>query len=137
MALKSILCCYIIIFAGGNAEDVTTLPGHLKPFGSHGKILSVESINYFPDARTFFTNFVYGSKPLLIHGGAKISPAYSIWTDEYLGNIEKGKQEIVVVEQAKKENRTLSPEEIPFTEFVQRYRNEDIYLVNDLPEFLR
>ena len=135
MAFKSTLCC-LIIFACGNAEDLTTHPGHLKPIGSHGKILNVESINYFPDPSVFFTNFVDGSKPLLIYGGAKISPAYSLWTDEYLGNIEKGKEETVIVEQAKKENRSLSPEEIPFTEFVQRYRNEDIYLVNDLPVFL-
>ena len=136
MAFKSILSC-MIIFACGNAEDFATHPGHLKPIGSHGNILNVESIDFFPDPSVFFTNFVHGSKPLLIRGGAKISPAYSLWTDEYLGNIEKGKEEIVIVEQAKKENRTLSPEEIPFTEFVQRYRNEDIYLVNDLPEFLR
>ena len=138
MAFKYILSyCIICYFGCGNSEDMTTYPGHLKPIGSHGKILDVESVDYFPDPSVFFTNFVYNSKPLVIRGGAKISPAYSLWTDEYLLNFENGKKEIVVVEQAKKENRTLSPEEIPFTEFVQRYRNEDIYLVNDLPEFLR
>lgn len=121
----------------GNSEDLTRHPGHLKPFASHGKILNVESLDYFPDPRVFFPNYVHGSKPLHIRGGAKISPAYSLWSDEYFLKFEEGNDVTVVVEQAKKENRTLPAEEIPFTEFVKRYRKEDIYLVNDLPDFLR
>ena len=140
MVLKyslSVFCLILGWLAYGNSDELTTHPGHLKPIGFHGKILNVESVNYFPNPVTFFPNYVHGSTPLVIRGGAKISPAYTLWTDEYLGSFEEGRKEIVVVEQAKKENRTLSPEEISFTEFVQRYKNEDVYLVNDLPEFLR
>lgn len=139
MAFKYIWCYRIFLwcYVCGNSEDVTKHPGHLKPFASHGKILNVESLNYFPDPRVFFPNYVHGSKPLHIRGGAKISPAYSLWSDEYFLTFKEGKEVTVIVEQAKKENRTLPAEEIPFTEFVKRYRNEDIYLVNDLPDFLR
>ena len=139
MAFKHIwfYCIFLWCYVCGNSEDVTRHPGHLKPFASHGKILNVESLDYFPDPIVFFPNYVHGSKPLHVRGGAKISPAYSLWSDEYFLTFEEGKKVTVIVEQAKKENRTLPAEEIPFTEFVKRYRNEDIYLVNDLPDFLR
>lgn len=138
MASKYMSMIYLIVlFYCSNSEDFTAHPGHLKPIGSHGKILDVESKSYFPGPSFFFQNHVFASKPLIIRGGAKISPAFSLWTDEYFLNFEEGKKVIVVVEQAKKENRTLSPEEIPFNDFVRRYSKEDIYLVNDVPQFLR
>ena len=121
---------------GDISEDLSSHPGHLKPFGSQGQTLEVESMDYFPAPSIFFREFVNASKPLLIRGGAKISPAFTRWTDEYFLNIPEGNEYEVVVEQAKKENRTLSPEDLPFNEFVKRYTKEDIYMVNSLPDFV-
>lgn len=138
--MKSQFVLYILVIFRhfeGNLSDLSTHPGHLKPLGSNCTIVNVDSVEYFPNPRDFYSKYVEGSRPLVIRGGAKLSPAFKLWTDEYLASIEEGKKEIVVVEQAKKENRTLTPEEIPFTDFVKRYKDEDIYLVNDLPHFLR
>jgi len=41
------------------------------------------------------------------------------------------------VEQRKKEKRTLPAREISFSEFVKIYKEQDIYMVNSVPPFIR
>lgn len=141
MVLRGLFYINLLLVAlycvvGDTIEDLASHPGHLQPIGSHGQIVAVESLNHFPSPSVFFWEYVNASKPLLIRGGAKISPAFTRWTDEYFLSLPEGKDYDVVVEQAKKENRSLSPEEIPFAEFMKRYSEDDIYLVHSLPDFI-
>ena len=117
-------------------DDLTSHPGHLKPFGLQGRTFQVASVEYFPPPSEFFNNYVNGSKPLLIRGGGKMSPAYERWTDEYFLNLPGSNHHKVVVEQAKKENRSVPPEDVSFNDFVKRYTKEDIYMVHSVPDFI-
>ena len=87
-----------------------------------------------------------------MRGAAKLSPAFSLWTDDYLltaagggppslwglGGGEGGEEEHrVSVELAKKENRTGPSKELGFREFLGVYRDEEIYMVDSVPPFLR
>lgn len=66
-----------------------------------------------------------------------MSPAFTRWaTDEYFLHMPEGDEFEVVVEQAKKENRSLAAEDVPFNAFVKRYIEEDIYMVNSVPDFI-
>ena len=134
LLLLPLACC--VGQNGVNVEELTSHPGHLKPLGSQGRNIDVESLNYFPEPSLFFREYVIGSKPLLIRGGAKISPAFTRWTDGYFLQFPEGNEFQVTVEQAKKENRSLTPEELSFNAFVKRYAEDDIYMVNAVPDFI-
>jgi len=60
-----------------------------------------------------------------------------VWNDEYFLSFKEAEDEIVQVEPNKKEIREAEGYEIPFKEFVQRYRNDKIYMVNKVPTFLQ
>lgn len=60
-----------------------------------------------------------------------------MWNDEYFLSFKEAEDEIVQVEPNKKEIREAEGYEIPFKEFVQRYRNDKIYMVNKVPTFLQ
>ena len=139
LLLLPLACCCVGQDLGQdsvNTEELTSHPGHLKPFGSQGRNIDVESLDYFPEPSLFFQEYVIGSKPLLVRGGAKISPAFTRWTDAYFLQFPEGNEFQVTVEQAKKENRSLTPEELSFNAFVKRYAEEDIYMVNGVPDFI-
>ena len=57
------------------------------------------------------------SKPLLIRGGAKSSPAFKLWQDDYLKSHKEAETFKVFVEHRKKENRTEGGDNIPLKEF--------------------
>ena len=85
----------------------------------------------------FFKNYVSPIKPVLIRGGAKISPALTKWTDEYFLSLPESNDFNVTAEQRKKEIRTFPAYDVSFKEFVSTYRKEDIYMVNGVPPFLQ
>lgn len=64
--------------------DLTTHPGHMKPFGSGGPFVQVPEVSEFPGPRDFFEMYVYKKVPLVVRGGAKQMAAFSKWTDDYL-----------------------------------------------------
>ena len=71
---------------GANYESNSTPPpGHLEPFGGHRPAEGdVDSLNAFPDPKTFFEKYVKVGKPVLFRGAAKGIPAFKLWTDKYL-----------------------------------------------------
>ena len=67
------------------SANTANLPGHLKPLGSHRDPNgSIDEIQGFPDPELFFEKYVKASKPVVFKDAAKMVPAYSKWTDEYL-----------------------------------------------------
>lgn len=151
MAKRSLSSCYkkfmyfilffAIIFgtkeANSEQEDPSTWPGHLEPLASQNVKNPVDFVEEFPKPEDFFRDFVSAGKPLLIKNGAKISPAYKLWTDEYFVNLPGAENTSVFAEKQKKENRTLGGNEISFKEFVEKYNTSDIYMVNGVPDILQ
>lgn len=119
------------------SEDPTTWPGHMEPLGARNLKHSVTVVDEFPKPQDFFRDFVGPSKPLLIKNGAKISPAFNLWTDEYFVSLPGAETTKVFVEQRKKENRTYPGEEITFKEFMEKYNSSDIYMVNGVPDIIQ
>ena len=119
-------------------EDPSLYPGHLEPLGARHNKSSVKTLFAFPEPREFFQNFVSASFPLLIKGGAKLSPAFTQWTDEYFVSVAESGNLLIDVENGKKENRTKGDlQRMSFKQFVGSYRDQDVYMVNGVPKFIQ
>jgi lysine-specific demethylase 8 len=114
-------------------------PGHLKPFGSSGPFEQIQELtDGFPNPILFFDNYVSKSHPVLFRQ-VLINDSYlSIWnTDEKLKEVFLNNNETVHVETRKKESRQQDILTMTMTEFLERYQNEELYLVDEVPNLLR
>lgn len=118
-------------------DDPSTWPGHMEALGSRNIKHTVPSLDHFPTPQEFFRDYVGPSKPLLIKNGAKISPAFKLWTDDYFLSLAGSESTTVFVEQGKKENRTFPGRDTSFKDFVLKYNHTDIYMVNGVPDILQ
>ncbi|XP_031567482.1 tRNA wybutosine-synthesizing protein 5-like [Actinia tenebrosa] len=128
---------FLIAVNSAENDDPSTWPGHLEPLGSQNEKLSLETVHSFPSPQDFFSKYVSTITPLLIKGGAKLSPAFSKWTDEYFKSLPEAKKYTVVAEQGKKENRTNPAQDLAFYDFVDTYKKKDIYMVHGVLPFLQ
>ena len=113
--------------------------GHLKPFGSSGPFDQIDEVtDGFPDPINFFDNYVSKSHPVVFRQALVNDRHLSLWdTDEKLNEIFLNNNEIVHVETRKKENRKQDILSMTMTEFLKRYQNEELYLVEEVPNLLR
>ena len=110
-------------------------PGHLEPLGSQNTKRSLETISDFLTPVKFFETYVAPVKPVLIRGGAKLSPAFTKWNDEYFLSFAESSDYKVVADQRKKEVRTNPPIDISLKEFVQTYKKEGYLYGSWRPSF--
>lgn len=118
-------------------DDPSLWPGHLEPLAAKSKKTSVETLDTFPTPEVFFKEYVSKIRPVAIRGGAKLSKAFSLWSDDYFKGLPGAEKLVITAESGKKENRTNPAKEITFKQFVETYKTEDIYMVNGVPEFLQ
>jgi lysine-specific demethylase 8 len=137
MQLPQILVYSILLIVLAHGNDITTEPGHLKPFGEGRPSHPVEQIDYFPTAKEFFENYVQASKPVIMKGVAKMSPAFDKWTDDYFLAQDEPSGNTVSVETRKKESRQQRMDSMSFKDFVKIYNNTEHYMVDAVPKFLR
>lgn len=132
---------FLFLFLGHSVctnDDPSLYPGHLEPLGSRRNKSSVKTLFAFPEPREFFQTFASASIPLLIKGGAKLSPAFTQWTDEYFVSVPESENFLIDVENGKKENRTKGDlQRMSFKQFVGSYRDQDVYMVNGVPKFIQ
>ncbi|XP_062510635.1 bifunctional peptidase and arginyl-hydroxylase JMJD5-like isoform X2 [Corticium candelabrum] len=126
----------ISFFAGQSYVDPTTLRGHLQPLGSQGPQHPVTTLSHFPDPETFHMSYTRRSRPLLVKGAAKESPAFSLWTDDYFLTREESDHVTVTVEYGKKENRSQLGSTYTMKSFIEAYKSRDIYLVTGVPRYI-
>jgi lysine-specific demethylase 8 len=114
-------------------------PGHLKPFGSSGPFKQIaESTDGFPDPIVFFNDYVFKSHPILFRQALINDSHISMWnTDEQLNLLFSNNNETVHVETLKKESRKQDILSMTMKEFLERYQNEELYLVEEVPNLLR
>jgi len=143
MLTKALLLVVNILSCYGYKSEITLddhpslWPGHLEPIGSKQKTVNVEEITEWPSPNDFFENYVDKSRPVLLKGLAKRSAAHNLWEDKYLLERALAEKEEVVVESAKKENRTNPPREMLFSEFLQIYKKEKCYMVHSVPKCIQ
>jgi hypothetical protein len=134
---KSIVFIYIICLIISVSAISSNHPGHGKKFGSSGPFLNIDDVTSI-STKDFFQNYVTKKKPLLIRSGFSQTNACSYWTDEYLANLAKDHNDVkLVVETEKKESRDQEIINLSLTEFIKEYKSKEIYLVNDVPFYLR
>ncbi|KXJ22797.1 lysine-specific demethylase 8 [Exaiptasia diaphana] len=139
--LYNVVTVFILFHAFLNTssadDDPTTWPGHMEPLGSKQPKISLETVDHWPSPQEFFSKYVSPIKPLFIKGGAKLSPAFGKWTDEYFMSKPESKSATIFAEQGKKENRTNPGQDVSFYDFVRTYKEKDIYMVNGVIPFLQ
>lgn len=129
------LAIFSVILADNS--DPSTWPGHLEPLGSKQQKVSLETIYEFPSPKEFFAKYVSQIRPVFIKGGAKLSPGFEKWTDDYFMSLPESRSQTVFAEQGKKENRKNPGNDMSFYEFVKTYKEKDIYMVNGVLPFLQ
>lgn len=78
-------CLFLPLLFTLSSNAVDHPPGHLQPLGSQiAPVGDVLTIDVIPSPEGFFENYVKPGKPVLFKGAAAKSPAYELWTDEYL-----------------------------------------------------
>eukprot|EP00112_Aurelia_sp_Birch-Aquarium-sp1_P014591 Seg3163.3 transcript_id=Seg3163.3/GoldUCD/mRNA.D3Y31 product="Lysine-specific demethylase JMJ30" protein_id=Seg3163.3/GoldUCD/D3Y31 len=146
MASMSLFSLLISIYSLGTlssdatlTEDPSSWPGHLKPLGTGRPIKKVAELQGFPEPHDFFKNYVHTKpqKAVIFKGGAKLSPAFDLWTDDYLVNHPQSEEMEFDVEVGKKETRSGEMEKRTIKKFIETFRKDDIYAVTDVPDKLR
>ena len=120
-----------------SAGDSSTWPGHMEPLGAKNVKHHVHELEEFPKPMEFFREYVGPGKPVLIKNGAKISPAFHLWTDEYFLSLPGAANTTIFAEQGKKENRSFPGSDIYFKDFVLKYNDSEMYMVSGVPDILQ
>jgi len=136
-----ILCCLNVNYITSNEtsqrDNLKNHSGHNKKFGSSGpflKLNEVESIS----TKQFFDSYVKTKAALVIRNACRSFPALKLWTDEYLRANSLNHDDVkLVVETAKKESRNQKVIELSLNEFLNTYKAQDLYLVNQVPDYLK
>lgn len=120
-----------------SSEDLTQLPGHLKPFGLGGPSSPIDEMDSFPNTQHFFENYVKPLRPLKMKGAAKFSNAFKKWTDDYFLAQDAAASSMVSVETKKKESRQQRVESVSFKDFLLMYNKTEHYMVDAVPAFVQ
>ena len=112
------------------------VPGHMKPLGSHMDPLSIDSTTDFVTGIDFYDSYVSKNKPLLLKGLLSTTDAFQNWQDDGYLKQKFGKVS-VSIENGKKENRSEMAEEMTLGDFIDVYKERDIYVVTDVPDEMK
>ncbi|XP_078664060.1 bifunctional peptidase and arginyl-hydroxylase JMJD5-like [Branchiostoma floridae x Branchiostoma belcheri] len=108
-------------------------PGHLQPLGSHQPPTGqVESVDTIPSPEEFYHRYVAPRRPVILSGAARLFPAYKRWNDWYL-TVQYGWRKLHV-DFAKKEETDSYNEEMRLFDFLQRYKQSELYMVDSIPK---
>lgn len=116
-----------------------TIRGHMQPLGMHRDSeghVDIFEADQLPSAAEFFNKYVKPRRPALFRNAAKVSPAFTKWTDEYLlenfGNLQvklesKLEKKVVPIGNVGLGRDTIS-------NFLNTYKERDVYVVSQLPD---
>ena len=118
-------------------SQVLCHPGDGARFGSSGPFVPIDECDGI-STRRFFEEYVEPKKALVIRGAASQFPALAKWTDEYLAAVAVAHTDKkLVVETVKKETRDQEIKQLSLAEFLTVYRTRSLYLVNQVPDYLK
>jgi hypothetical protein len=134
---KNLVFIHIICLIITVRANLSDHPGHGKKFGETGPFLDLDEVKSI-STKDFFQNYVVEKKPLLIRSGFGQTNAFKYWTDEYLNKRAMDYNDVkLVVETEKKESRDQEIIQLSLGQFIKEYRSKDIYLVNNVPFYLK
>lgn len=117
------------------SDDKNFPTGHLQPLGyQRAPDGSVKEYNEVLRPETFWEKHVSWSVPLVFRQGIGGSPALLSWTDDYLRD-NYGDLDVLI--ELKEEDRSHATRRMNISEFLHRYKQEDIYIVTVLPDPMR
>ncbi|XP_078604682.1 bifunctional peptidase and (3S)-lysyl hydroxylase Jmjd7-like [Branchiostoma floridae x Branchiostoma japonicum] len=119
-------------------DDPSLWPGHLKPIGANVPNKEVKVLHGFPPPEVFLRDYAIPSVPVLFKAAVTDSVAFKTWnSDEYFRQFPEAGTQKHLIETRKKEIRTQPPTDMTLRQFLDRYSQEDIYMVEGVPKFLR
>jgi hypothetical protein len=132
-----ILCNVNVSYVTTQHENLTNHSGHNKKFGSSGPFLKINEVDDI-STKEFFDNYVKTKAALVIRNACRSFPAFTLWSDEYLRTSSLNHDDVkLVVETSKKESRNQKVLELGLNEFLNIYKTQDLYLVNQVPDYLK
>jgi hypothetical protein len=116
--------------------------GHLKKFGSSGPFVQMRQLSADESISTsrFFADHVEKKVPLLFKGEALKYKAFELWSgnDDSLVQMASEHADYEInIETVKKESRDQTYRKTTLLEFLRIYKTSDIYMVDDVPVFLK
>eukprot|EP00794_Sanderia_malayensis_P009009 gene9009-9973_t len=116
-----------------SVHDPRLSPGHLQPLGSGRPKTPVEVVLQYPSPEDFFTNYVDKKVPFIIRGAAKALPAFAKWSESYFRSDPEIAKLKVSVDSDKKQLDNISNfRHMPFTTFLDRFKEEELFLVDGI-----
>lgn len=98
--------------------------------------LAVDTTTDFISGIDFHDSYVSKNRPLLLKGLLDGTDTFKNWQkDDYLKN--KFRNVALSIENGKKENRSGTGDSMSMGDFVDGYRERDIYVVSDMPEEMK
>ena len=117
------------------SDDKDFPTGHLQPLGyQRAPDGPVKEYNEVLRPEDFWEKHVSLSLPVVFRQGIGESPALSSWTDDYLRD-NYGDLDVLI--ELKEENRSHATRRMNISVFLDRYKQEDIYIVTVLPDPMR
>ena len=134
MTFKLIKFTFLLLTA--QSRHVESLQ-NLQPLGLHTPSSGhIDVLNGMIPAQKFWEDYVKNGRPVVFKGFALSSPAYKLWTDEYLAR-NYGNLKVKIESKYEKDNtpvgdRGLGQDSIKH--FVKTYKTDDKYMVTQLPD---
>ena len=114
------------------SDDDNNPAGHMKPLGwqrpPEGPVTEYDGIL---STQEYWDKHVKSRTPCVFRGAIKLSPALTNWNNDSYLNEKYGELDVLV--ELKKENRTFSTGRLRYSEFLSRYKKDDLYVVTMLP----
>jgi hypothetical protein len=110
----------------------------LEKFGSQGPFVKIDSVKKISSSE-FFDQYVKTKRALLLQDAIKPSPAFKLWaSDEYLQKIAAPHDDFkILIETQKKESRDQDVTEMSMRDFLDVYKQKELYMVSQVPFYLR
>ena len=109
---------------------------HLGKLGEQGKTLrgEIDELDYFPNGKDFYDNFVRKRRPLIIRGAAKQWPAFEYWKNESFMREKYGDVLFEVDFTKTYEQKFPIKKTLKLNEFFDIYKSQEVYLDSAFPQ---
>ena len=109
---------------------------HLGKLGEQGEIIrgEIDELDYFPNGKDFYENFVRKRKPLVIRGAVKQWSAFDYWKNETYMRSNYGDVLFEVDFTKTYERKPPIKKTITLNEFFDIYETQEVYLDSAFPQ---
>ena len=122
-----------IVFPPPIVKDDMGLAGHMKPLGWQCPPQGpVKEYDHVLSTKDYWENHVKSRTPCVFRQVMQNSTAIENWKDDNYLREKYGELDVLV--ELKRENRTFSTGRMRYSEFLDKYKTDDLYVVTMLPK---